>query len=198
MNYNDLQTPIQIKNNNVFVNFTGRYLLPQIKLLGEEFNNAYRKTKWLGYGLCDRKYQYYDEYDNKIFMLASSKSNLKHWFNNYEYYVYQDGQINKIMVIVDLPINNRDNFLQGNYSKLYDSKNEHIINKFIKNNGREYLTSSWAVMNKVEEARIAFQNKVNKDFNLTEEVIINNDQEYEYPPVLSREIFNFNELVLSN
>jgi hypothetical protein len=193
--YKDLQTPIEIRNDTTWINLTGRFLLPQIKLLDETFNNNYNKTNWLGFGLCDRLYDKYNEFDNKLFMLASNKSSLKYWLNNYEYYIYQDGELNKVMIIIDLPINNRDQFFIGEYSKLGYEPN--IIVKFIKYKGKESLSSSWSVINKTEQARVAFQEKVNKDFNVN--VIISDEQEFEYPPVLPREIFNLKtELVLSH
>ena len=194
--YKDLQTPIDIRSDTTWINLTGRFLLPQVKLLSEEFNKNYNSTRWLGFGLCDRSYDKYTEFDNKLFMLASNKNSLKHWLDNHEYYMYQDGELNKVMVIIDLPIDNRDDFLMGNYSNLYSGHD--IINKLITINNKQYISSSWSIINKTEEARIAFEKKINEDFKVSQ--VVTTEQEYEYPPVINREVFNekANELVLSD
>jgi hypothetical protein len=156
--------------------------------MGEEFLKNYYTTKWLAFGIADRLYPNYDEFDNKLFMLASTKSSIQYWRDNYEHYLYQDGEMNKIMVVVELPINNRNDFLMGSYSTLYP-ENSPIIDKFITIQGKQHMSLSWSVVNKTEELRQAFEKKVNKDFKVNQE--ISHEQEYEYPPVLSREVFNF-------
>lgn len=187
MNYKELQKEITL-DNGVFRNFTGRYLLPQLKLLEgnplDKLDGRYVKA----FALCDRKYEHYNEFDNKLFVLMSMKADLNYWMDNYEYYLYQDGMADKLGIIFDLPVNNRAAFLEGRYSELYINKD--IIPKYSFSNGIQSITSAWGVINKTEEAREAFENKVNKDFALNPKIIITEEQEYEYPPVMSREIFN--------
>jgi hypothetical protein len=189
MTYSELQQPITLKKTTIFRNLTGRYLLPQTKLLGAEFASHFASTDWLAYGLCDRKYEHYTEYDNKLFMLASNQSDLGYWIDNYEYYLFQDGETDKVMIIIDLPINNRDNFLMGNYSELYEDV-PRLFQKYSYKGGVEFLSSSYCVLTKADEAREQFQNQVNKDFNLSPLQVVSENQEYEYPPVMNREIFN--------
>ena len=190
MEYKELQEPITIEEG-VFKNFTGRYLLPQLKLMDDNPLDKLDGRYVSAFALCDKKYHSYDEFDNKLFIAMSLKADLNYWMEYYEYYMLQDGEADKLVVILDLPIDNRSAFLEGRYSDLYTG--EDIITKFAKTNGVETttLTSAWAVINKTDQARVTFENKVNKDFALDPKIIITKDQEYEYPPVMNREIFNY-------
>ena len=81
MNYKELQEPLVLKEYVTFRNLTGRYLVPQIKLLSSEFLSAFPKTSWLAFGIADRNYDKYSEFDNKLFMLTSIKSNLDYIYS---------------------------------------------------------------------------------------------------------------------
>jgi hypothetical protein len=189
MNYNELRQPIIIEQG-IFRNFTGRYLLPQLKIMGNNLLDKLDGRYVSAFALCDRKYHKYNEFDNKLFIVMSIKAELNYWMDYYEYYMYQDEQTDKMVVILDLPINNRAAFLEGRYSELYKD-DENIIPKFTKVNGIDTITSAWAVVNKTDQAREAFENKVNKDFGLNPKILITKEQEYEYPLVMDREILNY-------
>ena len=193
MNFNELRkqlTPAK-KNQPIFKNLTAKYLFPQVRLLSDEFLHNLESTKWSAIGLCDRNYPSYNEFDNKLFMLAHNDSDLTYWLDTREYYLYPDGEMNKLMIIIELPINNRSQFLEGRYSELYEEDvKDNVITKYVKREGIEYITDSWQVVNKTEERRILFQNGINEYFKPEPKIIVTKDQEYEYPPVLTREIFN--------
>lgn len=188
MTYEELRKPIVIEQG-IFRNFTGRYLLPQLKLIDGDLLKKLDGKYVFAFALCDRKYHAYDEFDNKLFIVMSIKADLSYWMDHYEYYMYQDECADKIVIIVDLPINNRAAFLEGRYSELYEE--EDIIPKFTKVNRVDTITSAWAVVNKTDQAKEAFELKVNNDFALDPKIVINEDQEYEYPPVMMREILNY-------
>lgn len=196
MNYNQLRQPITPpEDGKLFVNLTTRYLLPQMALFPEVMQDRMNATPWAAFGLADRNcpdYINYDEFDNKLFCLAYLSGDLHYWMKNHEYYLYLDGKADKMMFIIDLPINNRDDFLQGNYSKMYDKETiDKIIPKYIKRNGIEYMSSAYKVLTKSSVAREEFQEKVNEDFKLKPYFTVPEDQEYEYIPNMSREIFNY-------
>lgn len=192
MNYDDLRKPIIAEEGKSFRNFTGRYLLPQVKLLSPTVLSELNKFTPFAFGLCDRQYPNYSEFDNKLFILVPMKGNLNYWMDHYEYYLYQDGKADKLMVILDLPINNRSAFLEGRFSELYSTKEaKELIPRYYFNNGVKHNTSAWNVVHKEESARLDFQKRLNKDFNLKPPVVVKEDQEYEYPPTLIREIFNY-------
>lgn len=193
MNYEELRKPLIVEPGakEIFKNFTGRYLLPQLKIMDGNLLNKLDPKYVSAFALCDRKYDSYDEFDNKLFISMSLKADLNYWMDHYEYYMLQNGDADQLVVIFDLPINNRAAFLEGRYSELYED--DDIIPKFTKVNGVETtnVTSAWAVCNKTDQAREAFEQRVNKDFALDPKIVITRDQEYEYPPVLSREIFHY-------
>lgn len=191
MNYNKLQQPITI-TKSVFTNFTSQYLLPQTKLFDEETTEALNNTTWLAFGIADRKYPKYTEYDNKLFALASTKKGMQYWLDNKEHYLYQDGEANKVMVIFELPINNRNAFLEGSWSTIYPLEDlEDLISEYQTHNNIQYPDPRYSIIAKKEEAKELFENKRNKDFNLIPSIDVSKEEEYEYPPVLIREIFNY-------
>ena len=160
--------------------------------MGSDLINAINATKWLAFGIGDRLYSKYSEYDNKIFCMASTEKGMQYWLDNCEHYLFKDGEGNKLMVILELPINNRGAFLEGRYSELYPKD---IVSKIIPEfryiNGIKYDNPNFGIITKKEEQREEFQNKINEDFNLNPPIVITPEQEYEYPPLLNREIFNY-------
>lgn len=204
MNYNTLQQPITPKlSGDLFINFTSQYLLPQVTLFSEETLDMLNDTKWLAFGIADRKYPKYTEYDNKLFCLASTERNMQYWLDNKEYYLYEDGEANKVMVILELPINNRNAFLSGDYSQLYEPDvRDELISEYRVTNKIQYPNHVYGIITKKDEEREAFEKKRNKDFNLDPPLPVTSEMEYEYPPVMIREIFNYNytkdDMVQSN
>jgi hypothetical protein len=174
-------------------NHTQCYLSPQLNLLGYEFARHANNTNWCAMGIADRLYPKYNEFDNKLFMLTYKDCYLQYWQDNYETYIYKDGLLDKLMVIVDLPVNNRDKFLMGSYSELYDKEEiEHIIKKYELEDGIiQHLTSVYKVLTKDEGGRYEFEQQIYNDFGTR--VKINQEQEYDYPPRLEKEIFNYGD-----
>ena len=117
---------------------------------------------------------------------------MQYWLDNKEHYLYQDGQANKVMVIFELPINNRNDFLEGNYSKLYPPEVLlKLIDEYQTYKGIQYPDPRHGIITKTDIQREIFETKRNKDFNLKVPIPVTLDVEYEYPPGIAREIFNY-------
>lgn len=191
MNYNTERKKRINISNEFYKNYTFKYLITQLTTMDKGFIQAFDKLKTYAWGIGDygRPDLIEDPLEtNNLYVLVNKNSNLS-YFHDYTSYVYQDGNWNKIMLVIPLPIDNRLDFIKGNYTKMYskDLITNNIPNT-IYQNGIEIENPLWGVMHKTEERLELFKEQVKQDFEVE---YVTKDVEYDYPPFLNNEIFNY-------
>jgi len=193
-NYQDER--IDVESKQLYVNSTFLYLRPQIYLFDEVFNYNFNSTWWLGFGINDYMHYHQDlNYENYMFMLCRVGPTSTYFRENFETYTVFDDDLNKMMIKVELPINNRSAFLEGRYSELYDKQQIQKLfypRRKVRSpvNPHVYVTSkSWGVINKLPERKLSFSKQLKEDFGVN--VTVDDSFELEYPPFINREVFNY-------
>ena len=187
---------IDVDSPHIFINNTFLYLRPQVLLFDEIFQHNFKSTHWIAFGINDySRFEPITTFSNQLFMLCLMGSTSNYFRSNFETYTYFDEGLNKMMVKLELPVNNRDAFLEGRYSDLYSEQERNKIfypTRHVRSiyNPKVLVTSkSWGVLNKLPEQQLIFKQQIKHDFG--EEVNITDDHEFDYPPFLNREIFHY-------
>jgi hypothetical protein len=185
---------IKIKDD-VYLNRTAMYLLPLMKAYGDEFLKNFSKviSTPKAFGIDDYKGPHYDNAlyalfkPNEHFLTIEKIRNHEAYLDDY---VFSDPKYQ--VLVVRLPREVIVNFLEGNYSKIINKVEiEKFYKKKVRKNGKENYTKVYSVVKKLPHQRQAFINEVWEDFksNIEGSVI----EEYDYPPILSQEIFNYDK-----
>lgn len=202
---------IQIKRGNSYKNKTKDYLLPSLKLYGNEFIINLMRNQILAVGVSDRCYT--SEDDDCIYVLIDIfgkwsfgqylKPSLSRmtFFDTLEYlkdhesfrgdYIFQkDFHMFKIQLpIPDL----KKLFLNGNYSKMYSEQDvESIIKKKDKIKGIEVESVPYGTITKSLFRQNKFRASLEEEFRVKVNYDIS-DREYDFKPLLINETFNYNK-----
>lgn len=184
-------------------NKTIRFLLPSLKYYGIDFVDFFNKIKKINICLYD---EIFEETDFKVygnFFIKVNKNiiyeKFKKFLENKEYFIgcyCPDVDIfnSKTEVIIiklpsELQINTIDLFLAGNYSKIYT--NEQL--EFLFKNTDKKNNINYQILSKIgSKAKNNFVYIINEEFKLNFCISdINENFEWELPPKLSEEIFNY-------
>jgi len=206
-------TTLTVSRGDYYKNKTRYYLLPTLYGFGAEFSQHWNKLTKLAVGIQD--YNYNTTEDNNLYFLFDvcgpyyygayedpTGSKIKfieslEFFKTLDEYVtsYSYGS-DKQMVVMQVPElfgDIKKKFVEGKYSEMYtEDQLESFIKKSFKSDDLEKLTTPFSVMKKTRAQEIKFKQQLVKDFGAT---ISESDTftEYEYPPILQEEIFNYRE-----
>lgn len=202
---------IEIKEGAVFINRTRQYLAPAVKLYGEEFITKYKSLAGMGVGIGVGEV----DLNNNIYFLFDVNGRLRYntyidkkgskinfvftlsYLREQPYFVkdypFDSGLYgNKHMIVLKNPVNNLDEFLKGNYSKMYTKE---IINKVFDDtklsNGKKVKNDVKMILEKNKSYQNTFISNLNKEFKTTIKLDDLTDREYDFPPCLNNEVFNY-------
>lgn len=131
-------------------------------------------------------------------------SNFLEWFNSHPSYnldyEYDDFEGNKHMLVFNIPENYQgiiEKFIEGKYSQLYDRDDvDRLISKTIKderNKNIDLTNDSYFILTRNPAFREKFKKQLKQDFRYTGGDILH-DAEYDYPPILGEEVFNYERI----
>lgn len=192
------KTLVEIKKGKIFENRTKKYLVPLLKEYGSKFVSRINTNQVLAFGICDHEitdiiedkiYIYFDKngfssYDDYI-----NKEKGQLTFKRFLEFVEQEEYFDKYyhlnddhcVVVINLPHAVMDLFLNGAYSKIYDNDDK---KKFLKQNVKN-------IVNKEDSYFQLFEKIIQEDFNTTIEIDKTVLKEFDYPPILTQEIFHY-------
>lgn len=194
---------MHIQLGTLYVNKTLKYLLPCLKLYGESFIVKLNSVFNLAFGLHDSVLDGTEYEGQKLIYILSDKfyqpakfQNFLNYVKHQPYYVmdYAFDDIEKgrqHMLVIKFPDTHHDvydKFIEGKYSKMY-TKDE-IRTFFSKESeAKDVITRSSSI-------RPAFIEKIYNSFNtrITETDIITYGMEYDFPPEMQKEFFNYKNL----
>ena len=174
---------IKIQLGEVQLNKTKRFILPCLKLYGNEFISKINSVFKLAYGIGDMYIS--QRYEKHIFILIDSQKcttffiPFLEWIREQEYYEddyeadsMHEGRLH--MIVIKIPdVVDLSQFLSGKYSKMY-TKDE-IVN-LLKDDEK-------SIVIKDSNYKIKFVKKLNKVFNTNlKESEISSTTELELPP----------------
>lgn len=209
---------MEIKKNALIRNKTYTYLLPCLKHYGDEDFNKLKSFLMLGAGINDMNQ--YVKKKNYIYILYNLSPGLPYleqknyyldfslfldWIRVKNYfindYLFNCDTHNAHMIVIKIPDkheNTFEEFIAGNYSKMYDNE---AINNYFKNVNiptnleaedkiNKNLDKTKKVLLKHLTAKETFVYTVNMDFN-TDMQVNEFNGELDYPLKLEEEIFNY-------
>ena len=187
-------------SKDIYMNRTVRYIAPVMKLYGDELTQKFNNIKWLAFGINDRNYKEDLKDGDYIFCLCNITNN-KHFDEFISYirkqYFYFDDYIYSIrknlhVVVINNP--RRDiipHFLSGKYSQMFSKEDiDRIYLKKIRVNGVEKYTDVYSILKKFDAYKNIFLDKLYLEFGSS---VIEGDYEYDLPPLLNEEVFNYDE-----
>lgn len=187
---------MQIEIGQVYENKTSRFLVPCLRAYGDDFVIKLNPTLRVAIGIHD--YASDDLItDRTIYMLFDTFHNPKafsefyEWVKRQEFFI-KDYQITNfitgnLMMVLKIPKqfhNAYDNFLLGNYTKMYSQ--EDLINLF----GISARHVEYNILNLEQTAKTEFIHKLNEEFGTSVSEFSEDIKEIELPPVMREEIFN--------
>jgi hypothetical protein len=182
----------------LYENKTWRYLVPSMRVFGEDFVNKWGYLFKVACGIFDYNLSGIKKYEgNNIYCLVDTNFNPEsleefilfclskdYYINHYQ---YKNSDSNLIMFVFRLPESCNEaynNFLLGKYSKMYTKKQIEVIFPLkTKKEANEVLSKDY-------NAFVRFQEKF---FDFFGENITDRDVEYDLPLINKEEIFNFNK-----
>lgn len=195
----DLKQKIVVSKGQ-FQNKTMRYLLPLLKAYGNIFIEYFYCLKIKFCGIAD--YNYNDELGVNLFVVI--EVNNYNLYNRFlKFFKEQDYYVNDFIFsisnnlhcfVIKFPFPKIiEKFLLGKYSELLSKEDvNRFYDKTFISKGIEYYTPVYSIVTKKKEYRDIFLETVRKDFGATTD--IEGDFEYDYPPILSMEILNYDEI----
>lgn len=180
----------------VYKNKTLMYLLPLIKVYGNEFISKFEQLKLKYCGIGD--FNYDEEVGQNIFCVFEVAN--YRVFEKFEEYIrkqdfFVDSYIFSIKdnlhcFVFKFPYSNIiDKFLSGKYSEMFSNEDiDRLYLKTFRRRGVEYYTDVYSVLTKREEYKNIFLETVKEDFGAVDMV---GDFEYDYPPILGMEVLNY-------
>jgi hypothetical protein len=189
---------IQILPDKPFINRTFLYLVQSLKLYNKTIVSNLEKLKVKAVGICDFNYDKNYE-QNRIFILVQLNYSFRKvltllqeqsfFIDNY---IYPHPKLKLHMIVLKLPKDIIPIFLKGDYSKMFNSEEVDIVyNKIISKAGIEYNNPIYNIVTKHPDHKKVFENELKEDFG--KYIVINDDRELDYPPVLKNEIFNYDK-----
>ena len=204
---------MDIKIGKIKINKTKKYLLPCLKVYGQEFMSHINSLFKLGVGIGDVIATHSSiDYNEHIFILVDTSkyldnskkivikeagvkfTNTLKWLKSQEFYeddyIYDlpyEGELH--MIVLKFPRQYRNalvNFKKGKFTKMFSSKKE-IEEIFMKNKETVYILTG--------EKKYEFMDKINKEYFLTEKDYLKPEQfphdlEVDFPPKREEEYFN--------
>lgn len=205
---------IEINNNNIYSNRTFKYLTPCLKDWGKDFVDQVGKLPLQAWGIGDCSVNSVFDEDNLYCLIVTDGtfknnrnfvlnkvSDFLDWFRSHpsyhDDYEYDDFNGNKHMLVVNLPEQHKGiitKFINGSYSSMYNKDTiDRLFNKKMKIGRIEQDNDKYLVLTHDSRYREVFKKRLKEDFNYNSgDIAI--DAEYDYPPILGEEIFNYERL----
>jgi len=197
---------IDLTKGILYENRTLKYLTPSLKDWGTDLTYRVNRIPALAWCIGDANMS--DTFtDDTLYMLTEVDSDLSisfhnflEWFQDNEFYStdyeYDEIDGNKHMLVFKIPENHEgivSRFIKGKYSSLYsDESLKRLFSRIVKRDGKEYYNERLQILEKDPKYRERFKKQLVKDFNYFGE--IDSTSEFDYPPILSEEIFNYESL----
>ncbi len=173
-----------------YINYTFKYIIPYFtKSKSKEFYKAFWNIKWIAFGIGD--YNYSDELNLYCLSQISSPYDINVLVDDNSFineYMYDPKRTNLNMLVFNC--NKTALFAQGSYSQMYNKSELSYFPDTIYRNGIEYPYSVKKVLTKDENYKQIHIQQIKDDFNVTIDI---DPEEYDYPPQLANEIFNYKE-----
>lgn len=177
-------------------NKTLRYLVPLVREYGKEFTNKLASFNIKSFGCAD--FSITREFENKIYAVFFGDLDFERaefLFKDDDFVSVRKIDENYSQLIINLPHDVIDLFLKGAYSKMFSEETiEKCFSKKKRNaKGVDEYTAVYEILTKKESGKIKFKNKIASDFSYSdvEELVLD---EYDYPPVLSQEVYNYDAI----
>lgn len=195
---------MEIQNNKLYENKTWQYLLPCLKHYGSTFVGYLNSIFKVAVGIKDNNFEVDDRVIYLLIDTTISKNSFLEfleWVRVRDYYISDylyDNTENKEkhMVVVKIPeihYETYDNFLKGNYSKMYTTEQKNLYFYLAPDNKNKSLVNRvqniLVVLNRDKEYQNLFLNKLNEEFGTSLRVEDIKDFELDYPPKLKEETF---------
>ncbi len=202
------------KKGSIFKNRTLHFITPSLKLYGEEFVIKYKTLACLGTGLGNK----YLDPDNNIYSLFDVNGKSKYdvyldkkdarlqftyilsWLKQQPYYVndypFDSGMTGyQHMIVLKAPsFVNINAFLDGNYSSIYPKEQlEQLYPDYIVTpDGKKVVNITKLILTKNKKYEPNFITNVKEEFGTKlEPTDINDGTEFDFPPKLVNEVFNY-------
>lgn len=209
---------MHIEPGITYRNKTLQYLAPCIKSWGKEFQYALFQNHLLACGVADRCVDDEQIPEDRIYILIDifgekeydryediSISRIQffeflEWFTGHPSYhsdyIYDPKKENYHMVVANIPKRHKKNsivskFINGDYSQMYQEKDWKLIKKIKKVKKHYLFTDEYQVVTRKKGYEKIFQKKIQRDFNTNITIDNIKDIEWDYPPVLKQEVFNW-------
>lgn len=130
---------------------------------------------------------------NEVFNYLSSAGVLE------DIYIPDEQHLNYVHMILNIPekfSGIKSKFYEGKYSELYDMDFiQDNINKYYKSGRVTKESDVYRVLTKDKKYKRIFEEQLSVDFSLskTESYEVTDNMEFDYPPILSEEILNYEE-----
>ena len=189
---------MQIEIGKVYKNKTWKFLLVCLKGYGDVFVRKFNPLFKLGMGVGDDYMKDVECCQGKnLFIMIDKLSyeKLSEDFLRYvryqTYYKYDYAIGNrKHMIVLSIPEifeDAYDQFMEGRYSMMFSQENVKLL--FSSSERKE----EYGILMKEEETRKKFIKKVNEEFGTSVQTFDTFLKEYEFPPNMKEEIFNYQE-----
>lgn len=186
-------------NSTQYPNKTKQYISPALKDWGDDFLKFLNTitVHIAGIGINDAKY--YDYIDDKVFLCVKPFKQLTYlidqfrdtpaYFNDYK-------RNNNHMLVINLPEEHKHvntPFVFGKYSQMYSQEAvDRLFPKSYIKNGTEMLNSTYRILTKDTTYGPIFQDILKKEYGVKAIPRVEDMLEFDTPPNLEDEIFDFN------
>lgn len=191
---------LKTNSNPTQVNRTLKYLVPALRSNGGKFVNLMQLLYWNAHGIID--FAYDDDISQpRIFSLTNIKNS--HNFEKFRQFC-RDTELlldeypfspTQHMFVFKFPFTEAyQKFLEGKYSQMYTPQqvNSFIPKSYYGPDGVLQFTEVYSIITKRSAYFEEFQSKIYDDFGI---YIPEDDRdEYDYPPLINEESFNYNKL----
>ena len=202
------------KKGSIFKNRTLHFITPSIKSYGEEFILKYKTLACLATGVgnkdIDPNNNLYSLFDvngkSKYDTYLDKKEGRIHftyilsWLKDQPYYVndypFDSGMKGyQHMIVLKIPeFVNMEAFLSGSYSTIYpkDKIDQFYSDQIPTPDGKKIINMTKLILTKNNSYVQNFITRVKNEFGTTLDLNdINNDTEFDFPPKLVNEVFNY-------
>lgn len=180
-------------NKSININKTYKYLIPYYTKLSKEFFKAFWNINWIGFGIDD----HYNSKGLNLYCLSKIESNYTKYLSVLEPYLdceYMYDPNNPRLNMLVFNCDKVTDFIQGNYSTMFNNEEVSRFDKIIKRGKVEFNNPTYQIITKDKNYKQIFIDMITKDFGTTIEL---DPTEYDYPPILENEIFRFNENLIT-
>lgn len=190
---------LKVNCNTFYPNKTNRFVAPALADWGDEFLTILNTiTPFIrGIGINDQKY--YNFIGKYLFICVKPFSNLQdvleifRQHRAYEHDYYRD---KSHILVTKLPSEHKDvllRFVLGKYSKMYDSDSiDRLFPKTFIKGRTEIINNTYRILKKDITYAPIFQEKLKELYGATIYPSVDEILEYEVPPNLEDEIFDYN------